>query len=75
MKVKTAELEKLIDHIESYHRGDYIPVIIDLSRAIYMLHYVEKDDVSELKRQNTCFELFNLIECFYEAYQVQQRVV
>ncbi|MEM0941017.1 MAG: hypothetical protein AAF600_11320 [Bacteroidota bacterium] len=73
MKVKTAELKELIDHIDSYHNGDHIPVIIDLSRIIYMLHYVEKGDVSELKIQNTCYELFNLIECFYEAYSHRLR--
>jgi len=72
MKVKTAELKELIDYIDSYHNGDYIPVIVDLSRAIYMLHYVEKDDVSELKMQNTCYELFRLVECFYEAHYQQQ---
>ncbi|NQZ74938.1 MAG: hypothetical protein HRT61_02350 [Ekhidna sp.] len=74
MKTKNEELKKLIEHIESYHNGDYIPIIIDLSRAIYMLHYVDKDDVGALKIQNTCFELYNLIECFYEAYQVRQQV-
>ena len=41
---------------------------------IYMLHYVDKEDVGALKIQNTCFELYNLIECFYEAYQVKQQV-
>ena len=74
MKTKKEALNKLIERIEGYHNGDFIPIIMDLSSAIYMLHYVDRDDVADLKIQNTCFELYHLIECFYEAYQVQQQV-
>ncbi|MEM0940665.1 MAG: hypothetical protein AAF600_18730 [Bacteroidota bacterium] len=42
---KTKGLQALIDYLESYHNRNYVPIIIDLVRAIYMLHYVEEDNV------------------------------
>ncbi len=74
MKVQQEELDKFIKYIEDYLECDYVTVIIDMARAIYMLHYVEEDDVKPLEIKNVSYELQQLMEAFYEAHQVQQKV-
>ena len=71
MKVEKEELQELVNYIETDHKGDYIPIVLELSRAIYMLHYLAEENVDEVKLQNTCYELFRLIECFCEAGYVK----
>ncbi|UII31983.1 hypothetical protein LVD17_27220 [Fulvivirga ulvae] len=62
------ELLALKEHIEDNYAGDYAALNLELSRAIYLLHYVEKEVTGIYDVQDTCFALQRLNECIYHAH-------
>ena len=73
MKVKPEELGALMHHIEDELSGDYVEIIVDLLRTLYMLHYLEEDDIPPSVKHDTCYELYRLAECFHKAYERQRK--
>ena len=65
---KKKELAKLIHHIQDSYAGDYAAVSHDLNKAIYCLHFLEKDEIPPDEIQSLCFALHKLSECFYRAH-------
>ena len=65
---KKKELAKLIDHIQDSYAGDYASVSRDLNKAIYCLHFLEKDEIPRNEIQDLCFALHKLSECFHQAH-------
>ena len=41
--IQKKDLENLFEHISSIYVGDYATVSRDLNRAVYYLHYLEKE--------------------------------
>ena len=72
MKPRKKELIKLLDHIADRYAGDYIAVSHDLNKAIYYLHFLEKDQIPADDVQDLCFALQQLVECFYHAHSKQR---
>ncbi len=62
------ELKELITYIEEDYGGDYAAVGHDLGRAIYLLHYLERDMVDPREVQDISHALHHLRECFYRAH-------
>lgn len=65
---KKKELAALIHHIQDSYVGDYASVSRDLNKAIYCLHFLEKDEIPRDEVQDLCFALHKLSECFYRAH-------
>ena len=57
------ELEVLLDHIKEIYLGDYACVSRALEKAVYYLHYLEKDVLNPHEIQDTCYELHKLVSC------------
>jgi len=68
MKNKTKVLQELQDHIEDSYAGDYASVSRDLTKAIYCLHFLEKEEIPPHEVQDLCFALHQLSECFHWAH-------
>ena len=68
MKIRKKELAKLITHIQENYASDYASVSHDLNKAIYCLHFLEKDEIPKGEIQDLCFALHKLSECFYRAH-------
>ena len=66
--IQKKDLENLFEHISSIYVGDYATVSRDLNRAVYYLHYLEKEMIPTHEVQDTCFALHQLGECFYWAH-------
>ena len=67
-KIKKKDLKNLFEHIGGVYVGDYAAISRDLNRAVYYLHYLEKDVVRHHDVQDTCCALHQLGECFYWAH-------
>ena len=67
-KIKKKDLKNLFEHIGGVYVGDYAAISRDLNRAVYYLHYLEKDVVRPHDVQDTCCALHQLGECFYWAH-------
>ena len=67
------ELIKLLDHISDSYAGDYTLVSRDLNKAIYCLHFLEKDDIPRDEVQDLSFALHTLGECFHRAHEDRRR--
>ena len=65
------ELERLKEHIENNYAGDYAALSLELSKAVYILHYVEKEVIGLDDLQDTCFALQQLNECIYHAHHTR----
>ena len=65
---KKKELAKLINHIQESYAGDYASVSRNLNKAIYCLHFLEKDEIPRNEVQDLCFALHKLGECFHQAH-------
>ena len=65
--IQKKDLENLFEHISSIYVGDYATVSRDLNRAVYYLHYLEKEMIPTHEVQDTCFALHQLGEYFYWA--------
>ena len=65
---KKKELTELIHHIQDSYAGDYASVSRDLNKAIYYLHFLQKDEIPKDEVQDLCFALHQLSECFYRAH-------
>ena len=65
---KKKELDKLINHIQESYAGDYASVSRNLNKAIYCLHFLEKDEIPRNEVQDLCFALHKLGECFHQAH-------
>ena len=65
---KKKELQKLLDHIADSYAGAYASVSRDLNKAIYCLHFLEKDEIPRNEVQDLCFALHKLGECFHQAH-------
>ena len=65
---KKKELAKLIHHIQDSYAGDYASISRDLNKAIYCLHFLEKDEIPRDEVQDLCFALHKLGECFHQAH-------
>ena len=68
MKIRKKELARLMTHIHDSYAGDYASVSHDLNKAIYCLHFLEKDEIPRDEVQDLCFALHKLSECFYRAH-------
>lgn len=68
MKIRKKELARLMTHIHDSYAGDYASVSYDLNKAIYCLHFLEKDEIPRDEVQDLCFALHKLSECFYRAH-------
>ncbi len=64
---KKKELAELLNHIQDSYAGDYASVSRDLNKAIYCLHFLEKDEIPRDEVQDLCFALHKLGECFHQA--------
>ena len=73
--LKRKELQKLLDHIADSYAGDYASVSRDLNKAIYCLHFLEKEEIPRHEVQDLCFALHKLGECFYQAYRKQSEII
>ena len=73
MKTRKKELTKLLAHIADSYAGDYASVSHDLNKAIYYLHFLEKDEIPRDEVQDLCFALHKLGECFYRTHRRQKR--
>ncbi|MGD1961866.1 MAG: hypothetical protein ACFB2Y_23630 [Fulvivirga sp.] len=69
--IKT-ELQELLHHIEENYAGDYASISHDLNKAIYFLHYVERDMIDPIEVQDISHALHTLSECFYRAHSQQR---
>ena len=67
-KIEKKDLKELFEHIGGVYVGDYAAISRDLNRAVYYLHYLEKDVVRPHDVQDTCYALHQLAECFYWAH-------
>ena len=65
---KKKELATLINHIQDSYAGDYTNISRDLNKAIYCLHFLEKDEIPRDEVQDLCFALHKLGECFHQAH-------
>ncbi|MBL6446764.1 hypothetical protein JMN32_10605 [Fulvivirga sp. 29W222] len=65
------ELQELKEHIENNYAGDYAALSLELSKAVYLLHYLENDEICRHDVQGTCFALQQLNECFHHAHHQQ----
>ena len=75
-KIKKKDLKNLYKHISSVYVGDYATISRELNRAVYYLHYLEKDMIPTHEVQDTCYALHQLGECFFWAHserRVRQR--
>ena len=68
MKIRKKELTNLITHIQESYASDYASVSHDLYKAIYCLHFLEKDEIPTDEVQELCFALHKLGECFHQAH-------
>ena len=73
MKIRKKELKKLVNHITDSYAGDYASVSRDLNKAIYCLHFLEKDEIPRKEVLDLCFALHKLEECFYQAH-IERRI-
>ena len=67
-KIKKKDLKNLYEHISGVYVGDYASISRDLNRAVYYLHYLEKDLIPTHEVQDTCYALHELGECFFWAH-------
>ena len=67
------ELSELIRHIEDNYAGDYASLSQELSKAVYLLHYLEKDVIDQHQVQDICFALQRLNECFQKAHDERKK--
>ncbi|ELR68037.1 hypothetical protein C900_01211 [Fulvivirga imtechensis AK7] len=72
-RLNTEDLHELKEHIENNYAGDYASLSLELSKAVYLLHYLEKDVIGQYDIQNTCFALQRLNECFHHAHYKKWR--
>ena len=73
MKVSKKEFQQLLHHITDSYAGDYASVSSDLNKAIYCLHFLEKDEIPKDEVQDLCFALHKLGECFHAAHSERRR--
>ena len=66
------ELQVLVDHIKEIYLGDYACVSRALEKAVYYLHYLEKDVLNPHEIQDVCYELHELGQCFHDAHGKQR---
>ena len=59
-KIKTDELAPLADFINEDYQGDLAGLSTDLNKAIYLLHYLKKEDSSELEIQEACYTIYHV---------------
>ncbi|MEM9859416.1 MAG: hypothetical protein AAF843_18825 [Bacteroidota bacterium] len=62
------ELAQLLTFIADSYADDYASVSRDLNKAIYCLHFLEKDEIPRNEVQDLCFALHKLGECFHQAH-------
>ena len=62
-KIEKKDLKELFEHIGAVYIGDYAAISRDLNRAVYYLHYLEKDVIRPHDAQDTCYALHQLAEC------------
>ena len=68
MKIRKKELKKLVHHIADSYAGDYASVSRDLNKAVYCLHFLERDEIPRNEVLDLCFALHKLGECFHQAH-------
>ena len=62
-----------MNHIANSYAGDYASVSRDLHKAIYCLHFLEKEEIPRDEVQDLCFALHTLGECFHQAHSIRRR--
>jgi hypothetical protein len=65
---KHRELTPLAKFIDETYGGDLYAISHYISKAIYMMHYVQEGHFDQTDIQNVCFVLYNINESFYKSY-------
>ncbi|WP_431129255.1 hypothetical protein [Flagellimonas flava] len=69
MSLKVTDLHPLLSYIEECHEGDLLSFSNSLDKAIFMFHFLVKDNFTDFERQNCCHVLMELKEAVMEIYQ------
>lgn len=67
------DFKPLVDYINDIYIGDLISIKQNLSRAIYLLHYVSNEDAPKEDLQKVSFGLQELVDNLYECHERKRR--
>ncbi len=67
--IKAKELRPLADLINDCYDGNLAAASNDLSKAVYMLHYIDKGSVLELEFVNVCFALHKISQGLFDSHE------
>jgi len=67
-KLNPGELIQLTDFINDCYDGNLARISNDLDKAVYLLHFVKKDEIDPDKIENICFTLHQISQQLFSSY-------
>ena len=67
-KLNPMELASLADFINNCYDGNLARISNDLDKAVYLLHFVSKDEIEPEKIENISFTLHQISQQLFSSY-------